>query len=97
RCLHSFPARRSSDLVLCPRSGAVDALGVGGRTAVAGGGVLRPGQGPGRVGRAPGADVDLLVSVELVDDGRLRVRGRVSPGRTWTDRKSTRLNSSHVS
>ena len=48
---------------------------------VAGGGVLPTGQGSGRVGRAPGADVDLLAAVEFAGDGPLRVRGPVPLGR----------------
>src|SRR5207253_9167865 len=90
RHLHSFPTRRSSDLLAkeLKDAGFEVTENVGGHGVVA---VLKNGKGPTVLVRA---DMDALPIVErtgLPYASKVRTRGP-----TGEDRKSTRLNSSHV-
>src|SRR5699024_11445691 len=84
RGLPSFPTRRSSDLLGIgePRAGGVLEQAAGGAVAV-----LEPGR-EGMLGR------EAVVDRRHTAAGEVRHRGA---GRGVGDRKSTRLNSSHVS
>src|SRR5690606_41630312 len=92
RVLHSFPTRRSSDLVLY-RAAVHEAPQVGGEAAEL---LLHLGEAAGVVDRRH----DLLAVAHDAAGPQQLFRARVAegrdPGRVEVDRKSTRLNSSHV-
>src|SRR5699024_12410154 len=78
RVLHSFPTRRSSDLILFSGFEIGNKIHTGGRTAQT---------------KAKNSPVQWAYEYCLRTYEGKRVEGRPS----WEDRKSTRLNSSHVS
>src|SRR5690606_39553623 len=94
RGLHSFPTRRSSDLGLC----------LGGSTGINIAGAIRLARemGPGHVIVTILADYGTRYQSKLFNPAFLREKGLPVPawiemrGNISVDRKSTRLNSSHV-
>src|SRR5690606_41548986 len=92
RCLHSFPTRRSSDLLLVVVAAGQLDRGLVGLGAAVGE------KGPLKAGQLEKARRELGLSRVVVEVRRVQQRlGRLLNRRLHPrDRKSTRLNSSHV-
>src|SRR5690606_40511496 len=94
-CPRSFPTRRSSDLHKCCRARGCPLLRLGRHHGER---LVDPaGAGLGGLGLLDGADVFLAVGESQLVEGGAQA-GLLEGGRKvlWKDRKSTRLNSSHV-
>src|SRR5690606_40340978 len=89
RDLHSFPTRRSSDLVcdgVCRSQPVYDFKF----------NCFRGGHGGNRSGGFSGQPAPFINEFVLVSQSACSTPGNTGPIKFWEDRKSTRLNSSHV-